>query len=85
MKDQKYYIRQDGYCGNALYWWPQDSNGYVTDIRKAGKFTKEEAKDICSRESDTAYRVEYIDNLIEGQKLIIDAQYVDKKEQLFIT
>ena len=83
-KEELYYIRQEGYCGNALYWWPQDRKGYVTDIRKAGKFSLEEAREICKRESDTAYRVEYINNLLEGQKLIIDAQYVSSAEQLFI-
>lgn len=86
MEDQKYYIRQEGYCGNALFWWPQNRQGYVTDIRKAGKFTYEEAQNICQRDSDTAYPCEYIDSLLDGKgkKLIIDAQYVSSAERLFV-
>ena len=77
-QEQKlFYIRNEGYCGNALFWWAENSKGYVTDIRKAGKYTFERAKSICQREEDTAYPVEYIDNLLEAQKLIIDCQYVD--------
>ena len=78
-----YYIRHEGYLGNALIWWKKGRNGYTADIREAEKFTKDEAESICSRPQDTAYKVGYIDPLIEAQKLIIDCQYVDDSERLF--
>ena len=76
-KENKFYIQTSGYCGNAMYWWGKDSKGYVTDIRKAGKYTKEEAEGICERPRDLAWECDYIDNLLEGQKLIIDMQFVE--------
>lgn len=78
-----YYIRNEGYLGNALIWWQEGCNGYTCDIRKAHKFTYVEAMEICERPQDTAYECEYIDNLLESHKLIIDCQYVDKDKQLF--
>lgn len=81
--EKLFYIRNEGYVGNALIWWAEDSKGYTTDIRKAGKYTKKDAEEICKREQDTAYPCEYIDNLIEAQKLIVDCQYVDNSERLF--
>jgi hypothetical protein len=80
--EKLYYIQNHGYCGNALFWWAENDNGYVTDIRKAGKFNEEKAKKRTEREEDTAFPVEYIDNLLESQKLIIDCQYVDKKQSV---
>lgn len=78
-----YYIRNEGYLGNALIWWAKDRKGYTCDIRNAHKFTKEEAESVCRRPQDTAYECDYIDNLLVSQKLIIDSQYVDNKMQLW--
>ena len=83
MEPKLYYIRNEGYLGNALMWWEKGRGGYTPDIRQAEKFTLEEAENICSRHEDTAYSCEYIDNLIAAQKLIIDCQYVDSEERLF--
>lgn len=82
-EDKKYYIRNEGYLGNALLWWKESSKGYTSDIREAGKYHKAEAERICKRPEDTAYECDYIDNLLEAQKLIIDCQYVDDSKQLF--
>ena len=79
----QYYIRNEGYLGNALLWW-RIGGGYTCDIRSAEKFTLERAENICKRPQDTAYRTDYIDNLLESQKLIIDCQYVSRDQQLFI-
>lgn len=79
----KYYIRNEGFVGNAIIWWGENGKGYTTDIRKAGKYTLEQAEKICKRDEDTAYKCEYIDNLMEGQKLIIDSQYLCVQERLF--
>ena len=78
-----YYIRNEGYLGNALIWWGKNGSGYTCDIRQAGKYTTKEAKSICTREEDTAYDCEYIDNLPEANKLIVDAQYVDESKRLW--
>jgi len=77
-----FYIQNEGYCGNALYWWAKDSKGYTTDIRQAGKFTKKEVEEICQRPQDHAYTCAYIDNLLIAQKLIIDSQYVDSSKEV---
>jgi hypothetical protein len=77
-----YYIRNEGYLGNALIWWKR-GGGYTCDIRQAEMFTEEEAKKICERPEDSAYNFKYIDNLIEAQKLIIDSQYVSSEKRLW--
>jgi len=77
-----YYIRNEGYLGNALLWW-KIGGGYTCDIRQAEKFTKEKAENICKRPQDSAYSCDYIDGLLEAQKLIIDCQYVDAGQRLF--
>ncbi len=82
-KNEKYYIRNEGYIGNALVWWKEGNNGYTSDIRQAGKYSLEEVKRICKRAEDTAYKCSYIDNLIHSHKLIIDCQYVDESERLY--
>jgi hypothetical protein len=77
-----YYIRNEGYLGNALIWWKR-GGGYTCDIRQAEMFTEEEAKKICERPEDSAYNFKYIDNLVESQKLIIDSQYVSCEKRLW--
>jgi|AntRauTorckE5430_2_1112549.scaffolds.fasta_scaffold03501_1 hypothetical protein len=80
---EEYYIKAQGYSGNAFFWWGVADSGYTTDIRAAGKYTKEEAENICQRPEDTAYPVDYIDGLLQAQKLVIDSQYVDRSKALF--
>ena len=83
MAKEMYYIRNEGYLGNALIWWKEDRRGYTCDINKAHKFTITEAVNICKiRSEDTFYKCSYIDNLSEAQKLIIDCQYVIESERL---
>jgi uncharacterized protein (DUF1015 family) len=77
-----FYIRNEGYIGNALMWW-QVGGGYTCDIRQAEKFTEERAEKICQRPEDTAYNTKYIDSLKEAQKLIIDSQYVSDAMRLY--
>lgn len=80
--DKEFYIRNEGYLGNALMWWAL-GGGYTCDINNAEKFTKERAEKICKRPQDSAYRCDYIDGLEEAKKLIIDSQYVCEGERLF--
>ena len=81
--EELYYVRNEGYLGNALIWWAKNRKGYTCDINNAHKFTKEEAEKVCQRQEDSAYECEYIDNLLIAQKLIIDCQYVDPSQRLF--
>jgi hypothetical protein len=78
-----YYIRKEGFLGNALYWWMEDNNSYDVDIRKARIFKKKEAFEICKTSIFTAYKCEYINELFKSQKLIIDAQYLDSEEEIW--
>jgi hypothetical protein len=77
-----YYLKTSGYLGNSFYWWKIDCKGYTTDIREAHKFTMDELKQIVTREYDVAYECDYIDNLLEAQKLSIDHQHVDYKKEI---
>ena len=67
-KEELYYIQNQGFVGNAIIWWRVDGRGYTTDIREAGKFTKEEAKEIIKRPEDTAWPCSYIDNNVKAHK-----------------
>lgn len=82
MKQEKLYYIQNGYVGNAILWWAHESKGYTTDITKAGKFSKEEAKRIIQRPEDIAWECNYIDNNGIARKTIIDHQYLDRKHRL---
>jgi hypothetical protein len=81
MANKMYYI-QSGYIGNACLWWAIDSKGYTTEIEKAGKFSKEEAKKIINRPQDKAWECSHIDNCLEARKTIIDCQYLNHKKSL---
>lgn len=77
-----YYIRNEGYLGNALTWWKR-GGGYTCDIRQAEMFAQEEAEKICERPEDSAYNFKYIDSLTEAQKLIVDCQFVSDEKRLW--
>ena len=41
--DEMFYVQDArNYVGNAVLWWGLNSNGYVCDIHKAQKYTKDE-------------------------------------------
>ncbi len=81
--EKLYYIQNEGYCGNALFWW-RKGGGYTIDIRQAEKFTSEKAKTATSRAEDSFYECEYIDSLMEAKKLIIDSQYVEVSQRVIM-
>jgi hypothetical protein len=83
VSEKMYYVRNEGFLGNALLWWTKGCNGYTCDINNAHKFTREEAESTCKRPQDSAYRCDYIDKLEKAKKLIIDCQYVDNSERLW--
>jgi hypothetical protein len=61
MEKELFYIRKEGYLGNAMLWWHKSRNGYTCDINEALKVDKKEAERICQRPEDTAYSCQYID------------------------
>lgn len=81
MNEKLYYI-QNGWVGNAILWWAKDSKGYTTEIDKAGKYTKEEVKDIIKRPQDVAWECSHVDNNISARKLVIDGQYLNRRYKL---
>lgn len=83
-KDKMYYI-QNGWVGNAILWWGKDSKGYTTYIQQAGKYTKEQAKEIIKRPEDKAWECSHVDNCIEARKTIIDGQYLNRRYRLIGT
>lgn len=80
-QEELYYI-QNGYIGNAVLWWAKDSKGYTTDITKAGKYTKAEAKRIIERPEDFAWLCKHIDNNEAAKKIVVDGQYLNKRYRL---
>ncbi len=71
-----FYYMQDKrqYVGNSMYWWAKNARGYTCDIRKAIKFTLEEAKKYSHRETDILWPKDYIDDRISHH---IDMQLCD--------
>jgi hypothetical protein len=45
--EELYYVRNEGFLGNALLWWTKGCNGYTCDINDAHKFTREQAEKTC--------------------------------------
>jgi hypothetical protein len=81
---KKYYLRNDGYQGNALIWWRPGSCGYTADLNQAGKYSEEQAK-IMMRGSGgkvNAYLCEDIDGMKNGLHLIVHADYIHNVKPL---
>jgi len=76
MKEILYYIQDTRqYVGNSVLWW-QLGGGYTTDIEKAEKFTKEQAINICKRETDKAWLCNHVNKHVKKH---VDMQYLDGK------
>ena len=76
-----YYIRTEGYSGNALIWWRPNSQGYTSNLDKAGKYGKKEADLICSgSQTELAYLCETVDNNKEGLMRIAHADWFPKSD-----
>lgn len=80
-KEQLYYL-QNGYVGNAVLWWGQNKCGYTTDLSKAGKYTKEECKQVTrlAGRTERAWPVEYVDKHPQAVVVTVDAQYLDRNK-----
>lgn len=58
--EKLYYMRNRGFCGNSWVWW-KNGGGYTSNLNFARQFTKAELKLYLTRDEDTAYLVEDID------------------------
>ena len=47
MEEELYYLKTEGFNGDALIWWRPNSGGYTINLNEAGKYPKSEAIDIC--------------------------------------
>lgn len=74
----RYYIQDSiQYVGNCVVFWAKNSNGYVTDISKAGLYSEEEAIAICkNRDTDIMWSENYIKDRLQ---LTCDSQYIDRE------
>ncbi len=73
-----YYImaKSKGFVGNLNLWWCPKSQGYTCYISKAGKYSFDEAKDICKDYDDEiAYPCSYIDSMLQTA---VDSQWLDR-------
>ena len=74
-----------------MYWWAIDSKGYTTNIKKAHKFTEEEAMSILhnnekdKRRNERVWDAEYIDNSPSAHVTIIDSQFLENHETGLLT
>lgn len=65
--DEQYYVQDArNYVGNAVLWWGLNSCGYVTDLKKAQKYTKEEivSKFGEGRETDIIWPASHVEGAI---------------------
>ncbi len=54
-----------GCLGDSMIWWKHNDCGYVTDIREAKVFTREELREVLQAEDLVAYPVDYIQARVE--------------------
>lgn len=79
--DQLYYIKTQGYVGDAALWWRENSSGHTVNLVEAGKYSKAEAEQIC-REATTerAYKVSTILSIQEGHQLCFAGHYLPQAD-----
>ena len=65
MPEDLYYIQTRGPVGNCVLWWGIEGKGYVCDLDRAGKYSRQEAESIVKGRPDVdkAWRCEDIDRL----------------------
>ena len=69
--DEMYYIQDSrGYVGNSVLWWGLESRGYVCDMRRAQKYTKQQMLEICldGRETDIPWIASHVEEKISKLK-----------------
>jgi len=83
LPDEEMYYIQDrrNYVGNAVLWWGLGGSGYVTDLKKAQKYTKQEVIEQFARGRDTD--VIWIASHVEGAiREYVDAQGLKREYSL---
>lgn len=52
--EELYYIhsKEQGTCDGHLVWWAPSRAGYTPDLDQAGKYSKEDASEICQGSYD---------------------------------
>ena len=57
-----FYIQdQRTIIGNCALWWRPEGAGYTCDLGRAGKYTAEQLKACCLRDTDKTWPVEFVD------------------------
>ena len=75
-ENEMFYVQDArNYVGNSVLWWGINDSGYVCDIRKAHKYTKEEIikKFSHGRESDIIWNAKHVEGNISYH---IDSQHL---------
>jgi hypothetical protein len=75
-KDEMYYVQDSrSYVGNSILWWGLGSSGYVTQLKDAQKYTKDEILKRFSdgRETDIIWQASHVEANIRTH---VDAQYL---------
>lgn len=78
MKHERYVVIDSRTtCGNSVFFWCWDAQGYTCDLRMAAIYTEEEAERICKRRStDKMARYSDILKLVQHH---VDIQDFDRK------
>jgi hypothetical protein len=80
--DELFYVQDArSYVGNSPLWWGLNNNGYVCELSKAQKYTKEEILQYFNppRETDRIWLASHVET---ATKVIVDAQNLNYSYQL---
>ena len=77
--EDKYFIHNGSYVGNAMLWWAEGDSGYTTDLNKAQQYDLDGAKLRCKDGKHIAYNVDYILNRVSKT---VDMQNISPSEAL---
>lgn len=80
---EEFYLQDSrGYVGTNISWWQEGGNGYTTDLRKAHKYSKDEAiRSHNSRSTDIPWSKSYIDTRTHPA---VDMQYIKREVALLV-
>jgi hypothetical protein len=65
-KEQLYYIQstKKGFVGNNVVWWGKNCCGYTCHLDNAGKYTYNQAIEICGDEKESKmHKIEEVENI----------------------
>ena len=63
---ERFYIQdQRTIIGNCARWWGPDRAGYTCNLDKAGRYTAEQLKACCLRDTDKAWPVAFVDGMAQ--------------------